>query len=287
MLVFFVFVPSSLTKAEQNNDNDDKIDEDSIELIKLSPFGNIIVGRPGATHDILQCEVYLPIHWLNNTKCKRNVTKRILQSNALPLSYKCCAGQAPNVSRTRDHSKITIVEMRGVEPRTFRMQSGRAATVPHPRIIFGSKLTSWYFDKTVHSRRREGKMDGQKASDMYLRGYICIRNTFSHQAFKLHLNISRCVKYCYGGKRKAMISKWHCDELVLNFCPCGCGGIKIKVSYLALLLWLLGLSKEWSPKVNDYDNVTNTIITPYPLHMLYFVFCILYTGHLGKLTWSS
>ena len=26
-----------------------------------------------------------------------------------------------------------VMEMRGVEPRTFRMQSGRATTVPHPR----------------------------------------------------------------------------------------------------------------------------------------------------------
>ena len=29
--------------------------------------------------------------------------------------------------------RTLLLEMRGVEPRTFRMQSGRAATVPHPR----------------------------------------------------------------------------------------------------------------------------------------------------------
>jgi hypothetical protein len=35
--------------------------------------------------------------------------KRKLQSNALPLSYKCDK-VAPNVSRTRDHSKIACSE---------------------------------------------------------------------------------------------------------------------------------------------------------------------------------
>ena len=38
-------------------------------------------------------------------------------------------------SSSLDRSDTNAMEMRGVEPRTFRMQSGRAATVPHPRYI--------------------------------------------------------------------------------------------------------------------------------------------------------
>ena len=39
----------------------------------------------------------------------------------------------PQLTPCKHHAKI--VEMRGVEPRTFRMQSGRATTVPHPLIF--------------------------------------------------------------------------------------------------------------------------------------------------------
>ena len=37
------------------------------------------------------------------------------------------------MSRTRDQLKIAL-EKRGIEPRTCRMQSGRATTVPHPHV---------------------------------------------------------------------------------------------------------------------------------------------------------
>lgn len=40
-----------------------------------------------------------------------------------------------------------ILEMRGVEPRTFRMQSGRATTVPHPHITLSAGSQILYLTK--------------------------------------------------------------------------------------------------------------------------------------------
>ena len=55
-----------------------------------------------------------------------------LQSSALPLSYRCCQGSIQRESNTWPLE--SCLEMRGIEPLSFRMQSGRAATVPHPQV---------------------------------------------------------------------------------------------------------------------------------------------------------
>ena len=54
----------------------------------------------------------------DSVDCQKEIAKRKapgLQSNALPLSYKCFI-VAPNVSRTRDHSKINLWRYRGSNP---------------------------------------------------------------------------------------------------------------------------------------------------------------------------
>ena len=60
--------------------------------------------------------------------------KRWLQSNALPLSYKC-RESTQRESNTWPFEDCPNLEMRGIEPLTFCMQSRRAATVPHPPCL--------------------------------------------------------------------------------------------------------------------------------------------------------
>ena len=63
-------------------------------------------------------------------------------SNALSHWAVSAFGSTPNVSQK-------TMEMRGVEPRTFRMQSGRATTVPHPLIFVMILVQKYPFIKCL------------------------------------------------------------------------------------------------------------------------------------------
>jgi hypothetical protein len=75
----------------------------------------------------------------DSVDCQKEIAKRKapgLQSNALPLSYKCFI-VAPNVSRTRDHSKST-----------FGGTGDRTRDFPHAkRTRYHCAIPPSYFDR--------------------------------------------------------------------------------------------------------------------------------------------
>ena len=75
-----------------------------------------------------------------------------LQSNALPLSYKCV------MSTQRESNtwpfEYCHLEILGIEPRTFCMQSRRATTVPYPRMVddpSGTKIQLYTAHKIIET----------------------------------------------------------------------------------------------------------------------------------------
>ena len=56
---------------------------------------------------------------------------------------KKCHEKNSAIERSTTELYAQYLEMRGVEPRTFRMQSGRATTVPHPHYTLDDGVVTY------------------------------------------------------------------------------------------------------------------------------------------------
>ena len=110
---------------------------DIIEIEISSPLLILHLHNPAIVHGKVKV-IYFRYHQYKAKQHKStNIVNTYISKNQ---NIERTAGIEPATIRTAIERSTTELyaqyelEMRGVEPRTFRMQSGRATTVPHPHI---------------------------------------------------------------------------------------------------------------------------------------------------------